>query len=406
MRRRSATLIAAVIIGLTALGFAYCADQVQRGFAFFADWAGPATLVIVPAGFALLAWLTRRFAPEARGSGIPQVIAAAPRADVDRSPLVSLKTAMAKLLLTLGGLLVGASSGREGPTVQIAAALMTAMHRIARVPLTPAVVIAGGAAGVSAAFNTPLAGVTFALEELASAYEQRLALLVMAAVVIAGMVSFALVGNYAYFGALHESLALVPALLAVPVVGIIGGIAGALFSRMVLAVTPATTGLWARVKGHPVLFAAGCGLVVAAIGLVSHGLTWGTGYDPAKALVEGHAQPWWFAFAKFGATLGTTLSGIPGGIFAPSLSVGAGIGGLLAPLFPSVAPGTIVLLGMIAYFTGVVRAPLTSTVIVMEMTDSHTLVVALFATAIIAEGVAATLCRERLYHGLSKPFRS
>lgn len=131
----------------------------------------------------------------------------------------------------------------------------------------------------------------------------------------------------------------------------------------------------------------------------------GLATNRAKALVGGETQPWWFAFAKLGSTLATTLSGIPGGILAPSLRVGAGLGGLLAPLFPCVAPGTVVLLGMIAYFTGVVRAPLTSTVIVMEMTESHTLLVALFATAIIAEAAAGVVCHERLYHGLARPFR-
>lgn len=401
-----ATLLGAVLIGLVALAFATCADYVQQWFATFAERAGLITLVVTPVGFVALVWLTRRFAPEARGSGIPQVIAAAPLPDVERSPLISLKTAAAKFLLTLAGLLVGASSGREGPTVQVSAALMTAMHRAFRVPLTAAVVIAGGAAGVSAAFNTPLAGVTFALEELASAYEQRLALLVMAAVVIAGLVSFGIVGNYDYFGALHDSLALGPGLIAVPVIGIVGGVAGALFSRIVLAITPATTGLLGHIKAHPLLLAAVCGLVVAIAGVLSHGLSWGTGYGPAKALVEGTAQPWWFTIAKLAATLATTLSGIPGGIFAPSLSVGAGLGGVMAPLFGSLPLGTVAVLGMMAYFTGVVRAPLTSTVIVMEMTDSHTMLVALFATAIIAEGVASLVCRERLYHGLARPFRS
>lgn len=406
LRRRLATLVGAVLIGLVALAFATCADYVQQWFGVFTDRFGLATLVVTPAGFALLVWLTRRFAPEARGSGIPQVIAAAPLPDVEHSPLVSPRTAAAKFLLTLAGLLLGASSGREGPTVQISAALMTAVHRVLRVPLTAAVVIAGGAAGVSAAFNTPLAGVTFALEELASAYEQRLALLVMAAVVIAGLVTFGIVGNYDYFGALHDSLALGSGLIAVPIIAIVGGVAGALFSRIVLAVTPATTGLLGRIKAHPLLLAAACGLVVAAVGLASQGLSWGTGYGPARALVEGGAQPWWFTPAKFAATLATTVSGIPGGIFAPSLSVGAGLGGLMAPLFGNLPLGTVALLGMMAYFTGVVRAPLTSTVIVMEMTDSHTMLVALFATAIIAEGVASLVCRERLYHGLAKAFRS
>ena len=404
-RRRVATLAGAILIGLVALAFAYCADWAQSVFTLASGPYSWITLLTTPLGFGLLVFLTHRYAPEARGSGIPQVIAAAPLPSPERSPLLSLKTTAAKFILTIGGLALGASSGREGPTVQISAAVMTAVHRLFRVPLTAAVVIAGGAAGVSAAFNTPLAGVTFALEELASAYEQRLTMLVMVAVVISGLVSLGIAGDYLYFGSLHETIALGPSLIAVPIIAIIGGAAGAMFSRLVLFVSAAKTGVMAHVRAHPVIFAVICGLVVAAAGLLSGGLSWGTGYVPARALVEGASEPMWFAPAKFIATLATSVSGLPGGVFAPSLSVGAGLGGMLAPLFSTLPPGTVALLAMTAYFVGVVRAPLTSTVIVMEMTNSHSMLLALLACAIISEGVASLLCRERLYHGLSKAFR-
>ena len=405
MRRRTATLTGAIAIGLVALAFANLADLAQRYFAALLGTAGWGMLLITPLSFAGLVYLTRRFAPEARGSGVPQVIAAAPMPQPERSPLLSLKTAAAKFALTIAGLLVGASSGREGPTVQISAALMTAVHRVFRVPLSAAVVIAGGAAGVSAAFNTPLAGVTCALEELASAYEQRLTLLVMVAVVISGLVSLGLAGDYLYFGSLQDVIAIGPGLIAVPIVAIIGGAAGAVFSRLVLFFADLRHRILGPINLHPVLFAAVCGLIIAAVGLVSGGVSWGTGYGPAKALIEGASEPYWFAPAKFIATLATSISGIPGGVFAPSLSIGAGLGGLLAPFFHDVSPGTIALLGMTAYFVGVVRAPLTSTVIVMEMTNSRSMLLALLACAIIAEGVASLLCREKLYHGLSRSFR-
>jgi H+/Cl- antiporter ClcA len=397
-------LLGAVLIGLVALAFATVSDQAQRAFIMFTSRLGLAQLVITPLGFVLLVYLTRRFTPEARGSGIPQVIAAARLHEPEHSPLISLKTAVAKTALTIAGLLLGASSGREGPTVQISAAIMTAMHRALRVPLSAAVVIAGGAAGVSGAFNTPLAGVVFALEELAAAYEQRLTLLVMAAVVISGLVSLGIAGDYLYFGSLHDSMTMAAGLIAVPVIGVVGGVAGGLFSRLVLFVANGATPVMSIVRRHPLLFAGACGLVIALIGFSSGGLTWGTGYAPAKVLIEGGGAPLWYAPAKFITTLATTISGIPGGVFAPSLSVGAGLGGLIAPVFGGVPSGTIALLMMTAYFVGVVRAPLTSTVIVMEMTDSHSLLLALIACAIIADGVAALVCKERLYHGLARSF--
>jgi H+/Cl- antiporter ClcA len=120
-------------------------------------------------------------------------------------------------------LLAGGSVGREGPTVQISAAIMVAVHKALRVPVSSGVIIAGGAAGVAAAFNTPLAGVAFAIEELASAFEQRLALLVMLAVMTSGLVSLALSGDYVYFGAMSEHVPIVPALVAALVTGVAGG---------------------------------------------------------------------------------------------------------------------------------------------------------------------------------------
>lgn len=236
VRRRLATTLGAVALGLVALVFAQNADQAQRAFAWalgLAPLAQFAPLVATPAAFALIVFFTRRFVPEARGSGIPQVIAGAHN-PAAQAPLTSLRTAALKYILTIAVLLVGGSAGREGPTVQISAAIMKAMRRLFRIELTSAVIIAGGAAGVSAAFNTPLAGVAFAIEELASAYEQRLAVLVMGAVMISGLVSLGLAGDYLYFGAMRDVVTLESALVLCPVAGIVGGLCGGLFSRAVL----------------------------------------------------------------------------------------------------------------------------------------------------------------------------
>jgi H+/Cl- antiporter ClcA len=276
------------------------------------------------------------------------------------------------------------------------------VHRLFRVPITAGVYIAGGAAGVSAAFNTPLAGVAFAIEELASAYEQRVAVLVMAAVMIAGFVSLGVAGDYVYFGATQQTLPLRETLAVVPVVAVGGGLAGGMFSRCVLGFGGSSNATLAAIRSRPVLFALFCGLVVAIIG-VSTGSTWGTGYEATRNMVEGEGAPFWIGVAKLGATLATTLSGTPGGIFAPSLSVGAGLGNLLSPLFD--APSSAVaLVGMAAYFVGVVRAPLTAVIIITETTASRGMVLPLFATALIADAASALICRERLYHGLSKAF--
>jgi H+/Cl- antiporter ClcA len=148
----------------------------------------------------------------------------------------------------------------------------------------------------------------------------------------------------------------------------------------------------------------GCGFLIAVIGVATNGATWGAGYDTAKQLVESIQQPLWFGPAKFATTLITMVSGTPGGIFAPSLAAGAGLGNIIAAFFPHEPLGPIVLLGMIGYFVGVVRAPLTAVLIISEMTDSRAMVLPFLIAAIIADACSALVCKERLYHGLSKAF--
>ncbi len=404
-RRRTAILGGAVLIGLVALAFAAAADRAGEAFAALATRWWWAPLIVTPAGFAAIAWLTARLAPAARGSGIPQVMAATHDPDRAMTGLVSLRTVSVKLVLTIGTLLVGASTGREGPTVQVAASIMGYAHRLLAVPLRASVFIAGGAAGVAGAFNTPLAGVAFAIEELAAAYEQRMTLLVMTAVLIAGMVSLGLSGDYVYFGVMRQTLSVRETLLAAPVAGIAGGLAGALFSRLVIGAGRVRWAPLAAIKRQPAVFAGILGLFVAAIG-VATGLTWGTGYGAARGIITGAEVPVWFGAAKFASTLATAVSGMPGGIFAPSLSVGAGLGAMLRELFPAYPPGAVVLLGMVAYFTGVVRAPLTAVIIIAETTASRGLMMPLLASALIADGVAQVACKERLYHALAKGFLS
>ncbi|HEV7137589.1 MAG TPA: chloride channel protein [Steroidobacteraceae bacterium] len=406
-QRRVATAMGAILLSLAALAFARFADVAQLMFRrIFAQYPH-LPLLLTPAIFAAVAFATRRWANEARGSGIPQIIAAAESpATAGAIRLANLKIAISKLFLTLLMLLGGASVGREGPTVQVSAAVMVWVHRLLRVPITAGVLIAGGAAGVAAAFNTPLAGVAFAIEELAAAYEQRVALLVMAAVMISGLTMIGIAGDYVYFGVLRSSIGLRQTLVLAPVVGIVGGISGGVFSRVVLHFSNAKSGWAWGLKRRPVLFAAGCGLIVAVAGIVSGGATWGTGYVPARALIEGGQLSIWFGPAKFVASIFTTLSGTPGGIFSPSLAVGAGVGNALAGLFPRSPTSAIALLGMAAYFVGVVRAPLTAVIILMETTASRSMILPLFATALIADATSALICPERIYHGLSRAFVS
>jgi H+/Cl- antiporter ClcA len=213
-------------------------------------------------------------------------------------------------------------------------------------------------------------------------------------------------GDYVYFGMMAQALPIRTMLIAAPLAGVAGGVMGALFARALIAMARPARGWLAHVRARPILFAALCGLIVAATGWATGGLSWGTGYDTTRHLLAGDQASLRFGPAKFVVTLATALSGAPGGIFAPSLSVGAGLGQLLAALFPGSSAGAIVLLGMVGYFTGVVRAPMTAVIIMMEMTADRTMILPLFATALIADAVSARVCRPKLYHALAEPFRA
>jgi H+/Cl- antiporter ClcA len=256
-----------------------------------------------------------------------------------------------------------------------------------------ALILAGGAAGVSAAFNTPLAGIVFAIEELSRSFEERASGTVLSAVIIAGVVAIALVGDYTYFG--HPGVVKVPSVLALTTlsVAIAGGLAGGLFSRITLLGVLAMPGALGRFRrDRPVMFAFACGLLVAGLAAASGGLTFGTGYGEARGILEAGAHlPWYYAPSRAAATLAAFFSGIPAGILSPSLSVGAGLGQTMADLAhePSAVPFAI--LGMCAYLAGVTQAPLTSLVIVMEMTTQHAMVLPLMITAAIATAVSKLL---------------
>ncbi|MHC2251951.1 H+/Cl- antiporter ClcA [Bradyrhizobium embrapense] len=405
-QRRAIFLLGGIAVGAAAVALAQLADLAQLAFSALVSHLRYASLVLTPTGFALSVFLTNRFFPNAQGSGIPQAIAARHLTDqTARESLVSLRIAAGKILLTLFGLLCGASVGREGPTVQIGASIMFALGRFSP-RRQPGLILAGAAAGVAAAFNTPLAGIVFGIEEMSRAFETRTSSLIIGAVIAAGLTSLALMGNYTYFGTSATGLRNGADWLAVPLCGVGGGLAGGLFSRILIAMARGFANPLGRaIKRYPVGFAAICGLAAAICGIASDGAIYGTGYQQVKSALEAGSQlPASFGVWKFLATAFASISGMPGGIFAPSLAVGAGIGSNIAPLFHGAPLAALILLGMVSYFAGVVQAPITAFVIVTEMTDNHAMVVPLMAAALIAHASSKLICKEGVYHALAKGF--
>ncbi|MTJ81087.1 MAG: chloride channel protein [Telmatospirillum sp.] len=365
--------------------------------------------LLCPAGLCVSLWMTGRFFKGAQGSGIPQTIAAINDPVVAAGGVLSLKVACGKILITMLGLASGASIGREGPSVQIGAAIMAWLGRVLDLPpagLQRSLVLAGGAAGVAAAFNTPLAGVVFAIEELSRSFDARTSGRVFSAVIMAGIVSLAALGNYSFFGHTDATLDLVNGWRAVLVCGAAGGGAGGGFAAILVAFSrhglPGAAGRFCR--DHPVLFTALCGLLLAALGWLSGGTTYGTGYQETRALLDGGpVSPAW-GLAKMAATIVSFASGIPGGIFSPSLAVGAGLGAALSAILPAAPSGAAIILGMVAYFAGAVQAPITAVVIVLEMIDNQAMTIPMMAAALISVTVSRRICPKPLYKALAEKF--
>ena len=396
----------AVIVGLVATGFALSTEFVDHSFHQLIQSSPYLPLVICPLGLMLVSWMTRRFFPGSQGSGIPQSIAALQMIDhTSRTAVLSFRIAFGKILMTLIGLLSGASIGREGPTVHIGAAIMFSLGRFAKFPhhyMDKGLILAGGAAGIAAAFNTPLAGILFAVEEMGRSFEERTSGVLLTAVFIAGITAISIQGNYTYFGSTDASLETSQFLLPIIVCGLVGGLLGGLFSTVLIHGSRRIAPL---MKRRPLVIAAVCGLGIAIVGLLSGNTVYGTGYEEAQALITGTSTaPDGYPAYKMLATVFSYLSGIPGGIFAPSLAAGAGVGAELTHWLPGIPASAIIILGMVGYFTGVVQTPITAFVIVMEMTDNHDLLLPLMATAFIAYGTSRLVCPTPIYRILALGF--
>ncbi|MDH5472351.1 MAG: chloride channel protein [Gammaproteobacteria bacterium] len=364
--------------------------------------------IISPLGLILVVWLTRRYFPGSEGSGIPQVMAALEMGqEKERSVLLTLRIAFGKVLLCTIGMLSGASIGREGPTVHIGASIMFSLRRFVRFriyDMERVLILAGGSAGVAAAFNTPLAGIVFGIEELSRSFEVRTRGLLLTGVMVAAITAIAIQGNYTYFGSTSAVIDIYSSIVPVLMCGVVGGIIGGGFSLVLIRGNQLVSPFR---NNKPFVVAAICGLSIAIIGYYSGHVTYGTGYAEAKSLVTDAGELGSdYAYLKLLATVVSYLSGIPGGIFAPSLAIGAGLGSHIAEWFTAYPHGALVLFGMVGYFSGVVQAPITAFVIVLEMTDQHELIVPLMVTAFIGTAVSKSICKTPIYCTLADSFRA
>lgn len=408
--------LGAVATGLVAVLYARVIDF---GYATFLRYTAQywwLPLVLTPLVAAAGVWITRQWFQGAEGSGIPQVIATLHSGREMGPRLLNLRILVGKIAVSFLSILGGLTIGREGPTIHVGASLMftlrclypARLRRMGGASLERRLALAGAAAGLSAAFNAPLAGVVFAIEELTRSFEQRTSGVLITAIIFAGIVSLGLQGNYTYFGSIDVGSRF-PDLLAVAVVliGVIAGVLGGIFCWLLLNTRRWMPEVLIAWRGrYPVLFGGLCGLVIAVIGVATANHTFGSGYAEARGMLEGRVQLGVeYPILKMVSMIGSYLPGAPGGLFAPSLAIGAGIGNALHLLFGQMQLPMLVALGMVGYLAAVTQSPITAFIIVIEMINGHALVISLMATALISSQVSRFFAPP-LYEALAQRYES
>jgi H+/Cl- antiporter ClcA len=389
--------VAAVAVGLIAVSFSNSFGALIGHSQQILEKNPYAYLVLGPVCFAVATWIVGRYAPAAGGTGIPSVLKALSldsSASVEIQSLLSLRVASVVILSSLLAVLGGGSLGREGPMVQVAACVFYVIGRQFK-KLWPADehrswIVAGGAAGLAAAFNTPLAGIVFVLEELTQLHFHQFKTVIISAVIIAGMMSQWLFGRYLFLGYPLVGEVRFSAFPFVIAVGVLCGVAAGLFEQLLTLLRRQTAGVLAS---NRLLLGALVGLVVALMGIFLGKETVGGGVSLMSELLfrDGYYASWKEMASRFFGPIVASLSGCAGGFLAPSLSLGATIGSRFAAEVTPANHNLLVLVGMSGMLSAISRAPFTALVVVMEMTDRHSVIFPLMLSSLVAQGTVRAI---------------
>lgn len=403
-------LVGSVITGLVAVVYTRLFAAAEHGTAYVFQHYKSLLFLITPCCFILSWWVVKRFSPYARGSGIPQVMAAielsSPRSSALLKQLLSIKVIIVKIISSLVLVFGGGIIGREGPTIQIAGSVFYKVNQ-----WLPAwwpkiskknMIMTGAAAGLAAAFNTPLGGIVFAVEELTKTHISYFKTALFTAIIIAGLTAQAFLGPYLYLGypdVSHlSSFIFLPVLLA----AILCGLTGSGISKLMLILFR-----WKKTfkKDYMHLaYLAVCALIVVSLAVfVTEGM-FGSGKELINRVLftnEKYSSLHLALFRIAGPVLSFT-TGAAGGVFAPSLAAGASVGSLLAGWMHLTATDTnlLVLSGMVGFLTGVTRTPFTSAILVLEMTDRHNVIFYLMLAGMAASLAAMVIDKHSFYDHL------
>lgn len=404
-------LIAATFTGV----FAYAYSRVFHYAEVFSHtllaYNRLAIFFVTPVCFLASWWLVWRYAPFARGSGIPQVMAAIELSQRGKNPLVdqllSWKIIIVKVISSTIKVIGGGILGREGPTIQVAAAIFKLVHD--RLPKwwvsvsASNVILAGGAAGLAAAFNTPLGGIVFAIEELSKHHFRFYKSALFIGVIISGLAAQGLGGGYLYLGHAatnYQGWLIYPGIVLVSVVT---GYFGSVMCSVILRIMK----LMRRKRGSTteLLMVIGGAMFVAFFIFLIGTDAMGSGKHLLdRYLFTADKQvEWYMPFVRMNGLIATFSSGGAGGIFAASLSTGATFGAFIAQALHLVGDNAnvLILVGMAGFLTAVTRTPFTSSIIIFEMTDRHSVIFFLLLGTLIAN-LAATINARRSFYDQMK----
>lgn len=405
--------IASLLTGLIAVAYTSVFNLCEHLLRQSLNWHGWVIFIFAPINFLIAYFIIRIFCPAARGSGIPQVMAAidlaTPKYEVGMKKLLNFRVILTKIASSLFMVLGGGAIGREGPTIQIAGSVFRIFNRW--IPnswprlSSQNFILTGAAAGLAAAFNTPLGGIVFAIEELARIHISFFRSALFTAVIIAGLTAQGLLGPYLYLG-YPDVKSLSPFIFfGVALAAILSGILGALMCKATLRIMK-----WKRHFSHfkNVLFIIGAGLLVASVAYWFDVEILGSGKNVMNDALFSHSKhvPWHTTLVRIIGPILAFNVGASGGIFAPALSAGAAIGGSLANLLNILDANAniLILSGMVGFLTGVTRTPFTSAILVLEMTDRHSVIFHLMLAALIGNIAALVIEKHSFYEQLKHTY--
>ncbi len=365
-------------------------------------WAPWLFLLLSPAlAGAVYGPLIQRFAPSAKGHGIPEVMLAVRR----KGGRIPGRVAVVKIVssaLTIGS---GGSAGREGPIVQVGASLGSTIASWLGMPVSRVVLLAscGSAAGIAATFHAPLAGAVFALEVILTEFTAETFGFVVLSAVSSSMVARILQGDEMVVRVASDlSFASQTDMWWVALLGLVAGMCGLGFSKLLYACEDAIDWLWARTRLPQWARPAVLGLVLGA-GLVAFPYMFGSGYPLEEDAIAGNFSVAFLLALMLGRALYTAFTigmGGSGGVFAPTLFIGAmagaAFGDVVSPLSASPV-GVFAVVGMGAAFAGAARAPMTAVLIIVEMTGQFSLILPMMLAVVIATGASRFLTRATIY---------